>query len=306
MNLQQLRAVRETVRQGFSLTRAADVLLTTQPSLSKALAELENELGFQVFERRGKRMLGLTVPGKQVLQSAERVLREIDNLGKIGKDFGTDESGRLTIATTHTQARYFLPKAVALFRDRYPKVRLAILQGTPQQIAQWVESGAADCGVATEALTRYDSLVTLPAYSWQHVAIAAPNHPIFRQPISLKTLARQPLITYEPAFAGRSQIDHAFASEGITPNIVLEAIDADVIKTYVNLGMGVGIVSSVAYDTKIDTHLQASPLKELFGMQYTRIGLRRGVLLRSFVYNFISALVPALTPAKLDEALGIK
>jgi LysR family transcriptional regulator, cys regulon transcriptional activator len=303
MNLQQLRAVRETVRQGYSLTRAADVLLTTQPSLSKALAELENELGFQVFERRGKRMMGLSTPGKQVLQSAERVLHEIEHLGKIGKNFGTDESGRLTIATTHTQARYFLPKAVALFRERYPKVRLAILQGTPQQIAQWVESGAADCGVATEALARYDALLTLPAYSWQHVAIAAPNHPVFRQAISLKTLARQPLITYEPAFAGRSQIDHAFEAQGIAPNIVLEAIDADVIKTYVSLGMGVGIVSSVAYDAAIDTHLHAEPLGELFGRHWTRVGLRRGVMLRGFVYTFLHLLVPKLTPAYLDEAL---
>ncbi len=306
MNLQQLRAVRETARQGYSLTRAADVLLTTQPSLSKALAELENELGFAVFERRGKRLLGLSTPGKAVLQSAERVLQEIDNLGKIGKNFGTEESGRLTIATTHTQARYFLPKAVTVFRERFPKVRLAILQGTPQQIAQWVENGTADCGVATEALARYDALVTLPAYGWQHFAIAPHGHPVFKHDISLKTLARHPLITYDPAFAGRSQIDHAFASEGISPNVVLEAIDADVIKTYVNLGMGVGIVSSVAYDAKIDTTLQAAPLKELFGMQYTRIGLRRGVLLRSFVYHFISALVPSLTPAKPDDALGIK
>jgi LysR family transcriptional regulator, cys regulon transcriptional activator len=303
MNLQQLRAVRETVRQGYSLTRAADVLLTTQPSLSKALAELENELGFQVFERRGKRMLGLTTPGKQVLQSAERVLAEMDNLGKIGKDFGTDETGRLTIATTHTQARYFLPKAVAQFRQQFPKVRLAILQGTPQQIAQWVESGAADCGVATEALARYDALVTLPAYSWQHLAIAAPTHPVFRQDISLKTLARHPLVTYETAFAGRSQIDHAFEAEGIQPNIVLEAIDADVIKTYVGLGLGVGIVSSVAYDAAIDTHLHAEPLGAMFGTHWTRVGLRRGTMLRGFVYTFLQLLVPKFTPVMLNEAL---
>lgn len=306
MNLQQLRAVRETVRQGFSLTRAADVLLTTQPSLSKALSELENELGFPVFERRGKRLLGLTKPGKSVLQSSERVLQEIDHLGQIGKDFGTEESGRLTIATTHTQARYFLPKAVALFRVRYPKVRLAILQGTPQQIAQWVENGVADCGVATEALARYDSLVTIPAYSWHHLAVAPLGHAVFKHDISLKTLARHPLITYETAFAGRSQIDHAFASEGIHPNIVLEAIDADVIKTYVNLGMGVGIVSSVAYDANIDTTLQAESLKGLFGTHHTKIGLRRGVLLRSFVYSFLGHLVPALTPAKIDDILGIR
>ena len=303
MNLQQLRAVRETVRQGYSLTRAADVLLSTQPSLSKALAELENELGFAVFERRGKRMLGLTNPGKSVLQSAERILKEIDTLGKMGKDFGADESGTLTVATTHTQARYYLPKAIAQFRTRYPKVRLVILQGTPQQIAQWVESGAADCGVATEALARYDALVTLPAYEWQHVAIAAPNHAIFKHAITLKTLARQPLITYEAAFAGRSQIDHAFASEGIQPNVVLEAIDADVIKTYVNLGMGVGVVSSVAYDAAVDTGLHAEPLGALFGRHWTRVALRRGVLMRGFVQSFLQYLIPTLTPAKLENLI---
>ena len=303
MNLQQLRAVRETVRQGYSLTRAADVLLSTQPSLSKALAELENELGFAVFERRGKRMLGLSTPGKSVLQSAERILKEVEALGKMGKDFGTDESGTLTIATTHTQARYFLPKSIAQFRQLYPQVRLVILQGTPQQIAQWVESGAADCGVATEALSRYDALVTLPAYSWEHVAIAAPTHSVFKQAISLKTLARHPIITYEAAFAGRSQIDHAFAGEGIQPNIVLAAIDADVIKTYVQLGMGVGLVSSIAYDSAVDLGLRAEPLGGLFGTHWTRVGLRRGVLLRNYVQTFLQLLIPSATPTKLESIL---
>ena len=306
MNLQQLRAVRETVRQGYSLTRAADVLLSTQPSLSKALAELESELGFAVFERRGKRLLGLTDPGKSVLQSAERVLKEIETLSKMGQNFGTEESGTLTLATTHTQARYFLPKAIAQFRARYPKIRLIILQGTPQQIAQWVESGAADCGVATEALARYDSLLTLPAYSWQHVAIAPPSHAIFKNPISLKTLGRHPLITYEAAFAGRNQIDHAFSSEAIRPNIVLEAIDADVIKTYVNLGMGVGIVSSVAYDATLDTGLRAEPLGDLFGTHWTRVALRRGVILRSYVHSFVHFLIPSMSPAVLEAQLSSK
>ncbi len=303
MNLQQLRAVRETVRQGYSLTRAADVMSTTQPSLSKALAELENELGFQVFERRGKRMLGLTVPGKQVLQSSERILSEIDTLSKLGENLGDDESGRLTIATTHTQARYFLPPIVAKFRQLYPKVRLAILQGTPQQIAQWVESGAADCVIATEALTRYDSIITLPIYSWHHVAIAAPDHPVFRQPISLVTLARHPLIMYETAFAGRSQIDYAFQNAGIQPNVVLEAIDADVIKTYVSLGLGVGIMSSIAYNTALEPHLYAEPLGDFFGTHWTRVGLRRGVIFHNFVYTFVQMVIPTLTSTKLKSLL---
>lgn len=304
MNLQQLRAVRETVRQGYSLTRAADVLSTTQPSLSKALAELEYELRFQIFERRGKRILGLTVPGKQVLQSSERILAEMDTLSNLGNHLGDAESGRLTIATTHTQARYFLPPVVAKFRQSYPKVRLAILQGTPQQIAQWVESGAADCVVATEALTRYNSIVTLPIYSWYHVAIASPEHAVFRQPISLITLARHPLIMYETAFAGRSQIDHAFQNAGIQPNIVLEAIDADVIKTYVSLGLGVGIMSNIAYNTALEPRLYAESLESFFGTHWTRVGLRKGVIFHNFVYDFVQMLIPNLTMAKLKNLLN--
>ena len=305
MNFHQLRTLRETVRHHFSLTRAADAMSTTQPTLSKNIAELERELGFSVFDRRGKRLLGLTEQGKQVFKSAERILGEADTLLDIGNNFGTEDTGRLTIATTHTQARYFLPKAVAAFALQYPKVKLLILQGTPQQIGQWLENGQADIGIATEGLAKFNTLITLPVYRWEHSVIAPKQHALFKSTelLSLKLLARHPLVTYDTAFAGRAQIDNAFANEAIRPDVVLEAIDADVIKTYVEIGLGVGIVASMAFDAARDTGLSALPAGHLFGSHLTRVGVRKNAVLRGYTYTFIQLLAPELTRHKLDSAL---
>lgn len=301
LNLQQLRFVRETVRQKFSLTRAADVLFTSQPGVSKAIAEFENELGFAVFQRHGKRVLALTQPGEKVLKVVERILDEVDNLSRVGHDFADEEAGKLTIATTHTQARYFLPKIVTQFRQQFPKVQVSLLQGTPRQIGEWVQQGQAEIGVATEALTLFDSLVTLPCYQWQHVAVAPKGHALHKhaQEISLKHLARHPIVTYETQFAGRGRIDMAFSGEGIKPNIVLEAIDADVIKTYVALGLGIGIIAGVAFDAVRDTPLQAIAVGHLFGTHTARVAVRRGTFLRGYTYACLQLMTPNADAAQL-------
>jgi LysR family transcriptional regulator, cys regulon transcriptional activator len=300
MNLQQLRFVRETVRQKFSLTRTADVLFTSQPGVSKAIAEFENELGFAVFQRHGKRLLGLTAPGAQVLKVVERILNEVDNLSRVGHDFAEEDAGKLTIATTHTQARYFLPKIVTEFRQRFPKVQVSLLQGTPRQIGDWVAQGQADIGVATEALTLFDALVTLPCYQWQHVVIAPKGHALLKHAgdLTLKHLARHPIVTYETQFAGRGRIDMAFSGEGIKPHIVLEAIDADVIKTYVTLGLGVGIIAGVAFDEQRDAPLQSIAAGNLFGTHTARLAVRRGTFLRGYTFTCLHMMTP---DADLDQ-----
>ncbi len=306
MNLQQMRVLRETVRQKFSLTRAADALLTSQPGVSKAIAEFEAELGFAVFQRHGKRMLGLTQPGESVLKVVERILDEVDNLKRVGSDFAAESDGKLTIATTHTQARYFLPRIVAEFRVRYPKVNLALLQGTPRQVGEWVAQGQADMGVATEALTLFDSLVTLPCYSWQHVAIAPKGHALLKHhdDLTLKHLARHPIVTYESQFAGRGRIDMAFSGEHIKPHIVLEAIDADVIKTYVSLGLGVGIIAAVAFDAERDAPLQAIAAGHLFGTHTARLAVRRGVFLREFTFACLQMMAPKVDKEHLKALVA--
>jgi LysR family cys regulon transcriptional activator len=306
MNLQQMRVLRETVRQKFSLTRAADVLLTSQPAVSKAIAELEAELGFGVFQRHGKRMLGLTQPGENVLKIVEKILHEVDNLKRVGSDFAGEGTGKLTIATTHTQARYFLPQIVSEFRLKYPKVNLALLQGTPRQVGEWVGQGQADIGVATEALTLFDNLVTLPCYTWQHVVIAPKGHTLLKhkEDLTLKHLGRHPIVTYESQFAGRGRIDMAFSGENIKPHIVLEAIDSDVIKTYVTLGLGIGIIAGVAFEPKRDTPLEAIAAGHLFGTHTARLAVRRGVFLREFTFNCLQRRAPKVDKAHLKTLVS--
>jgi LysR family cys regulon transcriptional activator len=306
LNLQQLRVVREVVRQKYSLSRAADVLLSSQPGVSKGIAEFEKELGFIIFQRHGKRLLGLTAPGVEVHKVVERILDEVDNLKRVGSSFAAEESGRLTVATTHTQARYFLPRILTEFRARYPSVQLSLLQGTPRQIGDWVAQGQADIGVATEALTLFDSLVTLPCYHWQHVVVAPAGHPVLKHAddLSLKQIARHPIVTYESQFAGRGRIDMAFSGEGIKPHIVLEAIDADVIKTYVSMGLGVGIIAEVAFDAVRDAPLKAIAAGHLFGTHIARVAVRRGVFLREYTFAALQMMTPEVEREHLKQLVA--
>jgi LysR family cys regulon transcriptional activator len=303
MNFQQLKYVREAVRQGLNLTEAANVLFTSQPGISKQIRELEDELGIEIFVRRGKRLVALTEPGRTVVQVIERLLAEADNLRQVGKEFADHDAGSLTIATTHTQARYALPKVVQVFRAQYPKVRLSLQQGSPTQIADMVIAGQADIAVATEALDHYPELLALAGYTWHHCVIVPLGHPLTKvKHLSVDELARYPLITYSPEFTGRSHIDQAFAAKGLKMDVVLTAIDADVIKTYAELGLGVGIIAAMAYDPKRDAKLHAIDAGPLFHNNTTRIAIKRAAYLRRYTYAFIEMFAPHLTQAMVDKA----
>jgi LysR family transcriptional regulator, cys regulon transcriptional activator len=304
MNLHQLRFVREAVRQNFNLTEAAKALFTSQPGVSKAIIELEEELGIDIFTRHGKRIRGLTEPGREVLKSVELVMQEIDGLKRLGKEYAAQDSGSFTIATTHTQARYALPKIVQAFMQKYPKVRLSLLQGNPKQIAEMVLRDQADIAIATEAIASVDGLVSMPCYQWEHVVVVPVDHPLTRvKEISLEDIALYPLITYDSAFAGRSRIDHAFGVRGLKPDVLLEAIDADVIKTYVELGMGVGIIAGMAFDTERDRTLRAIPVGHLFGVNVSRVAIKQGAYLRSYIYTFVELLTPNLNRKMIDQIM---
>jgi LysR family cys regulon transcriptional activator len=299
VNFQQLRSVREAARRGFNLTEVAQALHTSQPGVSRQIRELEDELG--------KRLTGLTAPGALVLPIVERLLQEADNLRQAGADFARQGQGVLTIAATHSQARYALPPAVRDFRQRYPDVQLQIHQGTPQQVAQMLIEGTADIGIATEALSQYEELVALPSYRWTHVVVVPHDHPLAADratPLTLQSLARFPLITYEAGYTGRSHIDEAFARAGLHPSMVLLAMDADVIKTYVELGLGVGIVASIAFDEERDRQLVALDARHLFAANMTRVGLRRGNYLRDYAYGFIETFAAPLTRGVVSQALA--
>ena len=247
MNLHQFRFVQEAVRQNLNLTETAKVLFTSQPGISKAILELEAELGVDIFARHGKRLRRITEPGREVLKSIEVIMREVGNLKRIGDEFSKQDAGTLSIATTHSQARYFLPAPIAQMRKRFPKVNISLHQGTPVQVAKMVYEEVADFGLATESLDDFADLVTLPCYAWQHVLVLPVGHPLTQvDRVSIEDLAPLPLISYHPAFSGRKRVDQAFATRKLVPNIVLEAIDADVIKTYVRLGLGIGIVAEIA------------------------------------------------------------
>lgn len=309
MNFQQLRSVRETVRQGFNLTAVANTLHTSQPGVSRQIRELEEELGIEIFVRAGKRLVGLTGPGEAVLPIVERLLQEAENLKRAGEDFGRRDVGVLTIAATHSQARYALPAVVRDFRAEHPGVSLRIRQGLPRQIADMLLSGEADLGVATEALAEYPGLLALPSYQWTHSVIVPPNHALAQDAaagaaLSVERLAQFPIITYESGYTGRSHIDDAFQRRGQVAQIVLEAMDADVIKTYVELGLGVGIVAAIAYDEKRDAHLRAIDAGHLFAPNLTRVAIKRGAYLRGYVYDFIRLFAPPLTRPVVEQALA--
>lgn len=296
MNFQQLRIIRETLRRNFNLTEVANALYTSQSGVSKHIKDLEDELGVELFVRRGKRLLGLTEPGKELAQIVDRILLDTANIKRLADQFAKSDRGEITIATTHTQARYALPQPIATFRKEFPNVHLVLLQGTPKEIAGMLSDGTADIGIATEALEDTPEHVSFPFYSWHHGVIVPNGHPLDDgTPLTLDKIAEWPIITYHEGFTGRPAIDAAFASANLTPDIVMAALDADVIKTYVEVGLGIGIVASMAYEAHRDTGLKLLDTTHLFPKSTSRIALRRGRFLRGFAYRFIELCSPALT-----------
>ncbi|CAN5252872.1 CysB family HTH-type transcriptional regulator [soil metagenome] len=306
MNFQQLRSIRETARCGFNLTEVANVLFTSQPGVSRQIRELEEELGVDIFERNGKRLTGLTEPGKGILQIIERLLLDAENLRQAGHEFSGEKRGTLTIATTHTQARYVLPRVVQAFRNDFPDVRIALQQSAPEHIAEWVISGKADIGIATEGLSQFEDLISFPCYRWNHVIVVPEGHPLVgHEKVGLAELAAWPLITYDVGFTGRGHIDDAFRQAGIDTDIVLTAMDSDVIQQYVSLGLGVGIVASMAIENGRDNGLRAIDATHLFAPNVTRLAVRRGAYLRSYIYDFILQFAPELKRADVEQALRL-
>ena len=304
MNFQQLRSVQETVRQNLNLTQVAAALHTSQPGVSKQIRDLEDELGVQIFVRNGKRLTGMTPPGKAVLGWIERVLAEQQNLKRSAADFADEKTGSLTLATTHTQARYSLPRAVRAFKQRYPLVKLGIIQGNPAQITQLVEAGKADICIATESIAQQQGLVALPCHRWHHIVITPVRHPLLGlKKISLHDVVQYPIITYDGAFAGRSSINQAFAAEGLEPNVVLSAVDSDVIKTYVELDLGIGLLAGIAFDPARDKHLRRIDAGHLFPEKTTYLAVRKGAYLRGFTYDFIELFAPAVKRETVERAL---
>ena len=306
MNLHQFRFVQEAVRRDLNLTETAKALFTSQPGISKAILELEAELGIDIFARHGKRLRRVTEPGVQVLGAIEIIMREVGNLKRIGEEYSQQDAGTLSIATTHSQARYFLPGPVAQLRKRFPKVNISLHQGAPDQVARMVIDEVADIGLATESLSNFDELVTLPCYEWHHAVVMPASHPLAQvERISLEDLAVLPLVSYHPSFSGRSRVDQAFAARGLKPDIVLEAIDADVIKTYVRIGLGVGIVSELAVrDDPPGGDLVSRLVGHLFGQNVTRIAFKRGAYLRNFVYAFAEMMSDRLSRALIARAMN--
>ena len=306
MNLHQFKFVHEAAKRGLNLTEAAKALHTSQPGVSKAILELEQELGVDIFARHGKRLKSITEPGRHVIKSIDVILNELNNLKSIGNEFSSKDTGTFSIATTHTQARYVLPKVLTNLRKEYPNVNISLHQGTPSQAAQMVLSEEADIAIATESLADYADLVTLPCYDWQHVLVIPPGHPLSlkKKPITLKELSQYPLVTYHPSFTGRQKIDQAFTKHNLNPNIALEAIDSDVIKTYVRIGMGVGIIAEMAVLPQMDADLIFQNASHLFGKNVARVAFRKGAYLRHFVLSFAQLLSPKLTEKTIHEAMS--
>lgn len=306
MNLQQLRYLDEIVRRGLKISAAADALYTSQPGISKQIKLLEEELGIEIFVRNGKRIVAITEPGKAILEIAQRILHDAGNLKQVSQEFHSQDSGHLTIATTHTQARYALPPVVKQFIQRYPGVKLGLHQGSPTQIAEQVLNGEADIGIATESLALYDDLVTLPCYEWNHCVITPLRHPLLAEKkLTLAKIAEYPIITYDFAFSGRGKINAAFDAENIKPNIALTAIDADVIKTYVELGLGIGILAKMAFIPERDEHLSMLDAGHLFKPSTTRIAIRKNEYLRGYTYDFIELFAAHLNREVVAKAMHL-
>jgi LysR family transcriptional regulator, cys regulon transcriptional activator len=304
VNLQQLRYLCAVVDHGLNVSVAADALFTSQPGISKQIRQLEDELGVPIFIRQGKRLSALTAGGEVIVATARRALQELNNLKRVGAEFKSEDTGTLAIATTHMQARYVLPPVLKRFAERYPKVRLLLRQGNPVQVAENTVRAEVDVGIATEALADVPELVTLPCYTWNRCVLVPKGHPLAKvKPLTLEALARYPIVTYDYTFTGRSQINAAFSTKGLEPNVVLTALDSDVIKTYVEQGMGVGIVTQLAFDPVRDTQFDKIDAAHLFTASTTRLALRRGIYLRGFVFDFIALFAPRFDRSVIEAAL---
>jgi LysR family cys regulon transcriptional activator len=297
MNFQQLRIIREAARCNFNLTEVGNALFTSQSGVSKHIKDLEDELGVELFVRKGKRLLGLTDPGRELLVIVERILLDSNNIKNLVEQYSQRDEGQLTVIATHTQARYSLPQVITEFKKEFPKVHLKLHQAGPAEIVSMLLNGEADIGVATEALADVTKLDSFPYYSWHHAVVVPAGHPLENvQPLTLAALAEYPIVTYHEGLTGRAKIDKSFADAGIAPDIAMSALDADVIKTYVELGLGIGIIASMAFNPVKDSDLRLLKCDHLFGANTTYIALRRGHYLRSFAYKFIELCSP-----KLDE-----
>lgn len=304
MKLQQLRYLHEVARQDLNITSAADALFTSQPGVSKQIQLFEEEIGLQVFLRNGKRLTGVTEPGKQILTLAAKVMHDVDNIRRVGDEFSNIETGTLTIATTHTQARYKLPAAIKEFMTAYPHVKLNIHQGNPSQVAEQVANGDADVGIATEYISDFENLLCLPCYQWNRCVVVPHGHPLLSDgELTLEKLAAYPLITYDFGYTGGSLVSKTFSDAGLAPNVVLTAIDADVIKTYVTLGLGVGLLANMAYDPERDTNLAMIDVRHLFADSTTYLGVRKDAFLRGYMYGFIQLIAPQFDRLAVNEAL---
>lgn len=303
MKLQQLRYIWEVARHDLNVSATAEWLYTSQPGVSKQIRMLEDELGVQIFLRSGKQLTTITPAGEAIITLAGKILGEVDNIKRIAREFSDQKRGSLSIATTHTQARYVLPPVIKAFAAKYPEVSLHMHQGSPLQIAELASKHNVDFAIATEALELFDNLIMLPCYRWNRSIIVPADHPLCREPVlTLEAVAAYPLVTYVFGFTGRSQLDEAFRSRGLSPRVVFTATDADVIKTYVKLGMGVGIVASLAFEPTQDEGLVALDASHLFGWSVTKIGFSRNTLLRGYMYEFIRAFAPHLTRELVEQA----
>ena len=304
MKLQQLRYIWEVAQHGLNISATAESLYTSQPGVSKQIRLLEDELGVQIFGRSGKNLTHVTPAGQAILEMASRILDEVENIRSAASEFKDENRGSLSIATTHTQARYALPPVISTFIQRYPEVHLQLHQGTPMQIAEQAAKGTVDFAIATEAMEFFENLVMLPVIHWNRSIIVPSGHPLCeQQPVTLEAIAKYPIVTYVFGFTGRSRLDEAFAARGLTPNVVFTATDSDVIKTYVRLGLGVGIIAKMGYDPELDQGLCALDASHLFNNSTTRIGLKHNAYLRSYMYDFIGLMAPHLTRDMVDKAL---
>ena len=307
MKLQQLRYIWEVAHHDLNVSATAQSLFTSQPGISKQIRLLEDELGVEIFARSGKHLTHVTPAGEDILKTAEEVLFKVKSIRQVAEEYADEKKGSLSIATTHTQARYALPAAISTFIDRYPEVALHMHQGTPMQISEMASDGTVDFAIATEALELFSNLIMMPCYRWNRCILVPKRHPLTKlSRLTLEDVAEHPIVTYVFGFTGRSKLDEAFVAKGLEPKVVFTAADSDVIKTYVRLGLGIGIVAGMAYDEAIDSDLVSLDASHLFASSVTRIGCRRDTFLRGYMYEFMQDFAPHLTREVVQEAFSCR